>query len=79
MMLILIVIQKINSQDIGKMNINQIRSHMALVSQEATFFNTSIRDNTKYGDLTRDVSEDEVILVAQRADINGFILSLEEV
>ncbi len=61
------------------MNINQIRSHMALVSQEATFFNTSIRDNTKYGDLTRDVSEDEVILVAQRADINGFILSLEEV
>ncbi len=79
MMLILMIIQKINSQDIRKMNINQVRSHMALVSQEATLFNISIGDNIKYGYLTRDVSEDEVILAARRANIHEFISSLDEV
>jgi ATP-binding cassette subfamily B (MDR/TAP) protein 1 len=78
-MLILMIIQKINSQDIRKMNINQVRSHMALVSQEATLFNISIGDNIKYGYLTRDVSEDEVILAARRANIHEFISSLDEV
>ncbi len=52
---------------------------MALVSQEAVLFDISIRDNIKYGDLTRDVSEDEVILAARRANIHEFISSLDEV
>jgi ATP-binding cassette subfamily B (MDR/TAP) protein 1 len=79
MMLILMIIQKINSQDIRKMNINQVRSHMALVSQEATLFNISIRNNIKYGDLTRDVLEGEVILATRQANIHDFIHTLAEV
>jgi ATP-binding cassette subfamily B (MDR/TAP) protein 1 len=79
MMFILMIIQKINSQDIREMNTNQIRSRMALVSQEATLFNISIRDNIQYGDLTRDVSEAEIVLAAKRANIHEFIIQLKEV
>jgi len=51
---------------------------MALVSQEAILFDISIRDNIKYGDLTRDISEEEIILAAQRANIHDFVLTLPE-
>jgi ATP-binding cassette subfamily B (MDR/TAP) protein 1 len=61
------------------MNVNEVRSHMALVSQEAILFDSSIRDNIKYGDLTRDISEKEIILAAQRANIHDFIITLPEV
>ena len=61
------------------MNVKEVRSHMALVSQEANLFDLSIRDNIKYGDLTRDVSDEEIILAAQRANIHEFILTLTEV
>jgi ATP-binding cassette subfamily B (MDR/TAP) protein 1 len=51
---------------------------MALVSQETILFDISIRDNIKYGDLTREISEEEIILAAQRANIHDFILTLPE-
>jgi ATP-binding cassette subfamily B (MDR/TAP) protein 1 len=59
------------------MDVNHVRSRMALVSQEATLFDGSIRDNIKYGDLTRDVSEEEIVLAAKRATIHDFISNLE--
>jgi ABC-type multidrug transport system fused ATPase/permease subunit len=52
---------------------------MALVSQEAVLFDISIRDNIKYGDLTRDISDEEIILAAKRSNIHDFILTLPEV
>ena len=61
------------------MNIKEVRSKMALVSQEAILFDISIRDNIKYGDLTRNISDEEIIFAAQRANIHDFILSLPEV
>ncbi|CAF4606452.1 unnamed protein product, partial [Rotaria sp. Silwood2] len=68
-----------NSKDIRQMNIKEVRSQMALVSQEAILFDVSIRDNIKYGDLTRNISDEEIIFTAQRANIHNFILSLPEV
>ncbi|CAF3992288.1 unnamed protein product, partial [Rotaria sordida] len=67
-----------NSKDIRQMNIKEVRSKMALVSQEAILFDISIRDNIKYGDLTRNISDEEIIFAAQRANIHDFILSLPE-
>ncbi|CAF4459380.1 unnamed protein product [Rotaria socialis] len=67
-----------NSQDIRKMNINKVRSNIALVSQEAVLFDASIRDNIKYGDLTRDISDEEIIRAAERANIHDFIHKLPE-
>lgn len=61
------------------MSIKEIRSKMALVSQDATLFDMSIRDNIKYGDLTRAIPDEEIILAAQRANIHEFIASLPEV
>jgi ATP-binding cassette subfamily B (MDR/TAP) protein 1 len=61
------------------MNIKDLRSQMALVSQEAVLFDISIGDNIKYGDLTRDISDREIILAAQRANIHDFILTLPQV
>ncbi|CAF1930906.1 unnamed protein product [Rotaria magnacalcarata] len=67
-----------NSQDIRQMNINEVRSKIALVSQEAILFDASIRDNIKYGDLTRDISDKEIIRAAERANIHDFIDKLPE-
>ncbi|CAF4620594.1 unnamed protein product, partial [Rotaria sp. Silwood1] len=65
-----------NSKDIRQMNIKELRAKMALVSQEAILFDVSIRDNIKYGDLTRNISDEEMILAAQRANIHDFIVRL---
>ncbi|CAF4795138.1 unnamed protein product, partial [Rotaria magnacalcarata] len=62
-----------------QMNINEVRSKIALVSQEAILFDASIRDNIKYGDLTRDISDEEIIRAAERANIHDFIDKLPEV
>ncbi|TGZ60365.1 hypothetical protein CRM22_008560 [Opisthorchis felineus] len=55
-----------------------IRQQIAIVSQEPTLFNTSIRENIAYGDNTRIVSMDEIIEAARTANIHEFIMSLPE-
>lgn len=56
----------------------KIRSQMALVSQDAVLFDMSIGENIKYGDLTREISDEEMINAAQRANIHDFILKLPQ-
>ena len=55
-----------------------IRSQMAFVSQDAVLFDMSIGENIKYGDLTREISDEEMINAAQRANIHDFILKLPQ-
>ena len=45
----------IDDIDIRKLNIQWLRSKIGLVSQEPVLFNTSISENIRIGDLTRDV------------------------
>ena len=52
---------------------------MGIVSQEPVLFDCSIRENICYGDNSRQVSMDEVIAAARKANIHDFITSIPEV
>ena len=67
---------KIDGKDIKTLNIRHMRNHIALVGQEPTLFNLSVRDNIAYG-LT-DVREDEIINAAKLANIDDFVQSLPD-
>ena len=61
------------------LNINWLRSHMGIVSQEPTLFDTSIRENIAYGDNSREVPMDQIIEAARKANIHEFIRNLPDV
>ena len=56
-----------------------VRSHLGIVSQEPTLFDRSLSENIAYGDNSRDVSMDEVVEAARKANIHNFIASLPQV
>lgn len=60
------------------MNLKYVRDHIAIVSQEPTLFNCSIRENIVYG-MTRKVYDDELYQAARSANIHDFVASLPEV
>ena len=53
-----------------------LRSQIGIVSQEPILFDLSIKDNIAYGDNSRDVSTDEIIEAAKKANIHDFIGTL---
>ena len=50
-----------------------MRSLLAIVSQEAVLFDSTIKENIKYGDNSREISDDEIIQAARSANIHNFI------
>ena len=66
-------------QDIEGLSVPLVRSHMGIVSQEPTLFDRSLSENIAYGDNSRDVSMDEVVEAARKANIHNFIASLPQV
>ncbi|XP_067138789.1 ATP-dependent translocase ABCB1-like [Centruroides vittatus] len=68
---------KIDDYDIRTMNINHLRSHIALVSQEPVLFNCSIRDNIVYG-MEEYVSEVNIQKACHLANAHNFIISLPQ-
>ncbi len=69
---------------IGTININHIdvswlRQQISLVSQEPVLFNMSIKDNIRYGALSRNVTDEKVIEAAKIAKIHDFVISLPKV
>ena len=50
-----------------------LRSQIGIVSQEPILFDMSIRENIAYGDNSREVSMEEIIAAAQKANIHDFI------
>jgi len=69
---------KLEGQDIKHLNVPFVRSNIGIVSQEPVLFNRSIADNIKYGENARDVSMEEVIAAAKKANIHSFVSSLPE-
>ena len=69
----------LDQYDLKVLNIAWLRSQMGLVSQEPILFDRTIGDNIKYGDNTRDVSMEEVIECAKKANIHDFISQLPKV
>ena len=66
----------IEKNNIKALNLPWIRSKLGLVSQEPVLFDRTIADNIKYGDNERDVSMEEVLEAARKANIHSFVSSL---
>ena len=60
--------------DISDISLNSLRSNIGIVSQNVFLFDGTVRENIAYG---KEVSEEELILAAKRANIHDFICTLE--
>ena len=69
-------LQAIDGNNVRTLNIQWLRSHIGIVSQEPILFGCSIADNIAYGDNSRQVSQDEIEAAAKSANIHSFINSL---
>lgn len=66
----------IDGQDIAVLARSDLRSHFAMVLQDAWLFNGTIRENIRYGRL--DATDDEVEMAAKAARIDHFIHTLPD-
>lgn len=66
----------IDGSDIRDLSVKHLRDNIALVGQEPTLFNLTIRENITYG--LDGVSQEEVEKAAKLANIHNFIISLPE-
>uniref|UniRef100_A0AC34QR34 Uncharacterized protein n=1 Tax=Panagrolaimus sp. JU765 TaxID=591449 RepID=A0AC34QR34_9BILA len=69
--------QIIDGVNIRDLNIHSLREQICIVSQEPILFDCTIEENIVYG-LDRQVDHDEVVKVAEQANIHKFILGLPE-
>ena len=70
---------EVDKRDLRSLNIQWLRSKIGLVSQEPVLFDGSIADNICYGDLSREISDEEVEAAARAANIHDFIMSQPKV
>jgi subfamily B ATP-binding cassette protein MsbA len=66
----------VNGKPLDEYSLNSWRKRIGFVSQDTIIFNTSIKENIRFGNL--DASEDEVIKAAKSAAIHDFVSSLPE-
>jgi subfamily B ATP-binding cassette protein MsbA len=66
----------LDGKDLRDYDIRSLRQAMGIVSQDTFLFNTSVRSNIAYG--REDVTEDEVIEAAKRANAYEFIVQLPQ-
>ncbi|KAK0070339.1 multidrug resistance protein 1A, partial [Biomphalaria pfeifferi] len=69
---------KFANTDVRTLNLKWLRSQIGIVSQEPVLFDRSIAENIAYGDNSRLVTMDEIILAARGANIHEFIKSLPD-
>ncbi|CAZ82916.1 unnamed protein product [Tuber melanosporum] len=68
----------VDGREISTLNINQYRKHLALVSQEPTLYQGTIRENILLGGDRNDITDDEITAACKSANIYDFIQSLPE-
>lgn len=66
----------VDGKEISSLNLNDYRNFLALVSQEPTLYQGTIRDNVLLGADRDDVPEEEIIKACKDANIYDFIVSL---
>ena len=66
----------VDDKEISKLNINDYRSYLALVSQEPTLYQGTVRENILLGADREDVPEEQIVQACKDANIYSFILSL---
>ncbi|XP_029461537.1 bile salt export pump isoform X2 [Rhinatrema bivittatum] len=59
-------------------NVLFLRSKIGIVSQEPVLFDSSIAENIKYGDNTKEISMDKIIEAAKKAQLHDFVMSLPD-
>ncbi len=64
----------IDDQDLRDIELESLRNHIAIVSQEPFLFNGTIRENILYGRL--DASDDELVAAAKAANCHDFIVRI---
>lgn len=62
--------------DIRDITLDSLRGKVGIVSQDVFLFDSTIRDNICYG--SKDVTEEEMILAAKRANIHEYIMTLPD-
>lgn len=65
-----------DGSNILNLDVDWLRRQMSLVSQEPKLFGYSIKENIAYGDLSREISFDEIVKAAQMANVHDFIQQL---
>ncbi|KAF2142944.1 uncharacterized protein K452DRAFT_248585 [Aplosporella prunicola CBS 121167] len=68
----------IDGKEISTINVNDYRSYIALVSQEPTLYQGTIRENILLGADQGDVPEEAIFKACKDANIYDFIMSLPE-
>lgn len=61
---------------VSEIGLRQLRRHIAIMSQEAFIWNTTVLENIRYG--RPGAPDDEVVAAARKAQAHGFIQSLSE-
>jgi ATP-binding cassette, subfamily B (MDR/TAP), member 1 len=68
----------VDGKDISTLNIRSYRQHLALVSQEPTLYQGSIRENVLLGAASKDVPQQDIEAACRQANIHDFIVSLPQ-
>lgn len=70
----------VDGQEISTLNINDYRNHIALVSQEPTLYQGTIRENILLGadKKPEDVPEESIVQACKDANIYDFVMSLPD-
>lgn len=68
----------VDGHSVDKLNINNYRSHIALVSQEPTLYQGTIRENILLGSPDKEAPDEVIEAAARKANILDFITSLPE-
>ncbi|XP_005358340.1 multidrug resistance protein 2 [Microtus ochrogaster] len=68
----------LDGKEAKQLNVQWLRAHLGIVSQEPILFDCSIAENIAYGDNSRVVSQDEIERAAKEANIHQFIQSLPD-
>ncbi|KAI8143268.1 putative ABC transporter protein [Fennellomyces sp. T-0311] len=72
-------IVRLDEQNIQKYSLNNLRNHIALVSQEPVLFDMSIGDNIRFGiDGGKNVTQEQIEEVCVAANIHKFISELPQ-
>ena len=66
----------VDGKEISSLNINDYRGFLALVSQEPTLYQGTIRENVLLGADRDDVPEEDIVQACKDANIYDFIISL---
>ncbi|XP_047113074.1 ATP-dependent translocase ABCB1-like [Schistocerca piceifrons] len=64
--------------DVSSIRLSSLRAQLGMVQQEPVLFNRTIAENIAYGDNSREVTMEEIIKVAKKANIHKFVESLPQ-